>query len=99
MFRPRGNREARVTDNKNPGAKNEGIQANSVKAEVMAVGRNASAVQNRFGETSDAFQQTLNELMLKLQEALQQVPQTHQEDAQVIAELANELKEKATAEK
>lgn len=76
---------------------NQGIQANSVKAEVMAVGRGARAVQNRYAGADDSRQQ-LEALIEQLQKALQDVPADKKEDAEVVSELTKELVDKAGEE-
>jgi vacuolar-type H+-ATPase subunit I/STV1 len=78
---------------------NQGIQANNVTAENMAVGENARAVQYRGATSSDELQRRLDELVAQLKQVLQQVPPENREDADAVSELTDELVEKTRAEK
>jgi hypothetical protein len=87
-----------MTKRKTTAAANEGIQADSVNAEVIAVGRNARAVQNRYG--GDALTRAaLDALVAQLNQALGQVPAERQTDADAVAELAQDVIDKAVGEK
>jgi hypothetical protein len=83
---------------KKASALNEGIQADSVNAEVMAVGRNARAVQNRYGGDAPT-RAVLDSLVAQLNQALQQMPAGHETDVEAVAELAQEVIDKAASEK
>ena len=77
---------------------NEGIQADNIKADVIAVGRNARAVQyQNVGEGKDTA--TLDALVAQLNKALAQVPKAHEVDAEAVAELTQEVLDKIKEEK
>jgi type VI protein secretion system component VasK len=75
----------------NRSTKNEGIQANTVKADVIAVGQNAHAEQHLHSTPDSTPQETLDALMAQLKDVLAQLPTEQQEDAQVVEVLADEL--------
>lgn len=76
--------------------RNEGIQADSVKADVIAVGRGAQASQHNYG--GSAAEQQLKELLEQLSAALAEVPAAQRDDAEIVAELSDELVAKAQEE-
>lgn len=79
--------------------KNEGIQADSVKADVMAVGKNAHAEQTNYGTYDPATQEALDDLLSKLSEALGTVPEEQKEDVEAISVLTEDLVESGKQEK
>lgn len=84
-----------MTDNRS--TKNEGIQANNIKAEVMAVGSHAHAEQHKIVQGGDA-QATLDDLLTQLKEALAQVPAAQREDAEAVETLAHDLAQTSSQE-
>ncbi len=82
----------------NKSTKNEGIQANNIKAEVIAVGANAHAEQHKYVNSGD-FQNSLDELVKQLREALAQIPQEKADDVEVVGALTEELVQAGTQEK
>jgi hypothetical protein len=83
----------------NRSSKNEGIQANSVQADVIAVGQNAKAQQNKYVNASEASQKQLDDLLVQLKEALAQVPPDRSDDAQAVTALTEELVQSGKQEK
>lgn len=77
-----------------PAGVNQGIQAQSIKAEVMAVGANAQAVQYRSSQTAPQAA-VLTALIDELRQALEKVPAAQAAEAKVVAALAKEAVDKA----
>lgn len=77
-------------------SKNEGIQADSVKADVIAVGKNAHAEQTNYGTYDPA---TLDDLLSQLSEALGSVPEEQKEDVEAVSVLTEDLVESGKQEK
>ncbi|MFW5691400.1 MAG: hypothetical protein ACOCXZ_02755 [Chloroflexota bacterium] len=75
---------------------NQGIQADRVQAEVMAVGNRAQAIQNNYNTGGD---DALTALIAQLQDALRQVPDDKRDDAEAVDALAKEMTQSASAEK
>lgn len=76
---------------------NQGIQADHIDADVIAVGDNAKAVQTNYYSGGPEHEK-LTELFEELKKALAAVPTEASEDAEIVNELATELVEKATNE-
>jgi hypothetical protein len=78
---------------------NKGIQANTVKADVIAIGDNARAEQHNYASPSSDFQTSLDEMLARLKEALAQVPEDKRNEAQAIEALTGELVQTGNQEK
>ena len=83
----------------NRSTKNEGIQANNIKADVIAVGAGATANQTNYAAPSSDAQAALEKLVADLKTALAQVPPDKQGDAQAVELLSDELLTTSNQEK
>lgn len=74
-------------------SRNDGIQANTVKAEVLAVGQNAHAEQHRYAAPAGDAQQvpSLDELIAQLKAALAKFPPDKADEVQAVEMLIDDL--------
>jgi hypothetical protein len=85
--------------NSNRSTKNEGIQANNVKADVIAVGQNAHAEQHNYASGGQPDEKTLNELVSQLKQALASVAKERGDEVDAVHALTQDLIETGKSEK